>query len=169
MNKAVIIDTSILCVWLRVPGKETCGPDNNRWDYERANNKINEEIANGALLVLPMATIIETGNHIAQSAGDKHELVNKFADHIENTIDGNSPWTSFNQQSHLMEGEPLREILRKWRDTANAGQSLGDALIAEIANYYNTLGADVEILTGDEGLKAYEPAPRAKLIPRRRR
>ena len=25
MKKVLIIDTSILCVWLKVPGKETCG------------------------------------------------------------------------------------------------------------------------------------------------
>lgn len=29
MKKVLILDTSILCVWLRVPGKVTCGPDNN--------------------------------------------------------------------------------------------------------------------------------------------
>lgn len=31
VNKIVVIDTSILCAWLDVPGKETCGPDDDRW------------------------------------------------------------------------------------------------------------------------------------------
>ncbi len=26
MKKVLIIDTSILCVWLEVPGKDSCGP-----------------------------------------------------------------------------------------------------------------------------------------------
>ena len=26
MKKVLVIDTSVLCVWLKVPGKETCGP-----------------------------------------------------------------------------------------------------------------------------------------------
>ena len=29
MKKVLIIDTSIMCVWLQVPGKETCGKDGN--------------------------------------------------------------------------------------------------------------------------------------------
>ena len=29
VNKIVVIDTSILCAWLDVPGKETCGPDDD--------------------------------------------------------------------------------------------------------------------------------------------
>ena len=28
MRKVLVIDTSVLCVWLKVPGKETCGPSN---------------------------------------------------------------------------------------------------------------------------------------------
>ena len=32
-----ILDTSLLCVWLQVAGKETCGsPPNNYWDYTKA-------------------------------------------------------------------------------------------------------------------------------------
>lgn len=168
-QKVVIIDTSILCAWLRVPGKETCGPDNDRWDYQRTRDKIDEEIKQGALLVLPMTTIIESGNHIAQSVGDKHELVKRFADHIEDTIDGSSPWVSFSQQSQLMTGDALRRMLAKWRSTAVGGQSLGDALIVEIADFYHNLGAEVEILKGDVGLKAYQPVVAQSLTPRRRR
>lgn len=33
MRKVLIIDTSILCVWLQVAGMETCGPNNDRWTY----------------------------------------------------------------------------------------------------------------------------------------
>jgi len=32
MKKVLIIDTSILCVYLGVPGKDTCGTDQNKWD-----------------------------------------------------------------------------------------------------------------------------------------
>ena len=43
---------------------------------------------------------------------------------------------------------------------------LGDASIVEVVKYYTDLGYEVEIFTGDEGLKAYEPTAE---IPRRRR
>lgn len=167
-KKVVIIDTSILCAWLKVPGKETCGTGSNKWDHERAQRKIDQEIADGSLLVMPVTTVVESGNHIAQSHGDRHALVNKFADHIENALAGSSPWTEFGQQSQLLSGEGMHKMLEKWRGTAVAGQSLGDALIVETAEFYCGIGAKVEILTGDAGLKAYEPKTRPTRTPRRR-
>ena len=32
MKKVLIIDTSIFCVYLGVPGKETCGSKGNKWN-----------------------------------------------------------------------------------------------------------------------------------------
>ena len=67
-KKVLIFDTSVLCVWLKVPGKETCGPDNSKMTYDIVNEKIEEEKKLGTTFVLPIASIIETGNHIAHSA-----------------------------------------------------------------------------------------------------
>lgn len=33
MKKVLDVDTSVLCVWLKVPGKETCGPSNDHRDW----------------------------------------------------------------------------------------------------------------------------------------
>ena len=73
-TKVLIFDTSVLCVWLRVPSKDTCGSGDNLLTYDIVNNKIEEEKNNGTIFVLPIASIIETGNHIAHSVGDRHEL-----------------------------------------------------------------------------------------------
>ena len=35
MKHLLIIDTSILCIWLDVPGMEICGPGHDRWDKMR--------------------------------------------------------------------------------------------------------------------------------------
>lgn len=43
MKKVLVIDTSVLCVWLKVPGKETCGPSNALITYEMVSEKIEEE------------------------------------------------------------------------------------------------------------------------------
>lgn len=64
--KVIILDTDALCVWLRVTDMDHCGPDADRWTYDRVELKIKAEIAKQTLLVLPLATIIETGNHISQ-------------------------------------------------------------------------------------------------------
>lgn len=169
MKKVLILDTSILCVWLQVPGKETCGPDDKRWTYELVKQKIDAEIDADTTLILPLASIIETGNHIAQARGDKHDIVNTFAEHIEKAIDGNAPWAAFTEQSRLISNNALKETLATWKTTALSGQSLGDALIVAVAKYYSAYNIAVEIFTGDEGLKAYEPAQPKQILPRRRK
>lgn len=167
MRKILILDTSILCVWLRVNGKETCGPDDNRWDYDRVNSKIEDEIRQKTTFVLPLASIIETGNHIAQSSGDRHALASQFADFIKNAAEETTPWAAFTHQSELWDSKGLKKLADRWKMTAPSGQSLGDASIVDVANYYAEAGNQVEILTGDQGLKAYEPTVRP-MIPRRR-
>lgn len=69
IKKVLVIDTSVLCVWLKVPGKETCGPSRSLITYEMVSEKIETEKKQGTTFILPLATIIETGNHIAHSAG----------------------------------------------------------------------------------------------------
>ena len=44
MRKVLILDTSILCVWLKVPGKETCGSGANTITYDTVHTKIEEEV-----------------------------------------------------------------------------------------------------------------------------
>ena len=39
MRKVLVIDTSVLCVWLKVPGKETCGPSNALVSYKMVSEK----------------------------------------------------------------------------------------------------------------------------------
>lgn len=167
MKKVLILDTSILCTWLKVVGKETCGPDNDRWDYERVRDKIDTEIAsNSTLLVLPLAAIIETGNHIAQCSGDRHSLANSFADFIKNAANADTPWAAFTHQSNLWSRDGLYDLADRWKGTAVSGQSLGDASIVDVVKFYTDAGNEVEILTGDKGLKSYEPT---SMVPRRKK
>lgn len=167
-HKVLIIDTSILCVWLSVPGKDSCGPEDDRWDKKRVDLKIAEEQKSGTLFVLPVASIIETGNHITQAPGNKYKLVNLFSDFIVESIEGRLPWAAFSSQSNLWSPEGLRRLVERWRGNAIAGQSIGDASIVDVAEYYAQAGNQVEILTGDQGLKAYQPSV-ATPIPRRRK
>ena len=167
-KKVLIFDTSVLCVWLKVPGKETCGSKENRLTFDMVNAKIEEEKSQGTTFVLPIASIIETGNHIAHSTGDRHEVGYAFADIISATADQISPWAAFTEQSELWKKENLKVLAERWKESVISGQSLGDASIVDVANYYASAEFEVEIFTGDEGLKAYEPStPVVK--PRRRR
>ena len=169
MKKRVLIfDTSVLCVWLKVPGKETCGPDNHRLTYDNVSEQIEDEKDLGTTFVLPIASIIETGNHIAHSTGDRHLVGDAFAKIISDAADQVSPWAAFTWQHDLWRKENLKALAEQWKENVISGQSLGDATIVDVARYYAEAGFEVEIFTGDEGLKAYEPVTSPK-VPRRKR
>lgn len=167
-KRVLIIDTSILCVWLQVPGMESCGKDGDVWNYERVAHKIEEEQKNGTTFVLPLAAIIETGNHITHAQGDVYQYAKNFADMIKDSADNKSPWAAFTAQSDLWGADGLKALVQRWLDNEPKAQSLGDASIVDVAEYYARMGQEVEILTGDSGLKSYEPV-RNIPIPRRRR
>jgi hypothetical protein len=168
MKRVVVIDTSILCVWLGVSGKETCGAGDDRWDKGRVDAVVSREKQRGTTLVLPLATIIETGNHIAQGRGNRHAEAKKLAELMAKTADGSSPWAAFTEQSDLWRPDALRALAVTWPPLAAQRLSIGDATIENVASYYERAGFEVEILTGDRELKARQPAPRPQ-IPRRRR
>lgn len=168
-RKILVIDTSILCCWLQVPGKETCGTKENVWDYKRVSDLLAEEERQGATFVLPLATIIETGNHIAQATKDRYECAQKLVRIIQKALDKESPWAQFSEQAELWTATELHKLIKEWPDQANQRLSIGDATIKSVAEYYAKVnGWEVEIMTGDEGLKAYEPTKPAR-TPRRRR
>lgn len=167
-KKVLILDTSILCVWLDIPGKnkiEKKGEDViGRPDVEK---KINEEISNGTRIVLPLASVIECGNHVTQIKGcDPKTYVDKFADFISKSIDGDEPWDIFTNQTELFDKVKLKELVDKWRNMAISGISMGDASIIQVAELYASRNFSAEIFTGDTGLKSYEPSPQKEILPR---
>ncbi len=168
MKKVLILDTSILCVWLDVPGMDTCGPDDDKWDKPRVTEKIDAEISARSTLVLPLATLIETGNHIAQASHSRRERGETLGELMRLSADEQTPWAAFSDQYTLWTPEKLKEMAASWPALAEGQRlSLGDATIKDVAEYYAQIGCEIEILTGDQGLKAYEPSAPAA-IPRRR-
>ncbi len=169
-QKVLIIDTSILCVWIGIPGKETCGSEADRWDKERVANLLDNETEAGATLVLPLASIIETGNHIAQSkSNQRRELAQSLAEKMRMAADEETPWAAFTDQQNLWDPTGLKNLAAEWPNLAVQGISLGDATIKSVAERYAKLGYHVEILTGDNGLKSFEPVEPSRLKKRRDR
>lgn len=167
-KSVVVIDTSILCVWLKIPGLETCGPDRNRWDFERVDREIRFHITSRMSLILPLTTIIETGNHIAKSAGERFALAGELARVMNKAADAESPWVAFSEQSERWTPENLKRLAQEWPPLAAQKMSIGDATIKEVADYYAKMGCSVTLLTGDQQLAAYQPAP-SPMVPRRRK
>lgn len=166
-KKVLVIDTSILCVWLGVPRKDDCGKDDNYWDKARLDNVIKEEEQKGTTFILPLASLIETGNHIAQAKrGDRFSLAQNLADILRKATDAQSPWAAFSNL--LCEKDNLKKLAEDFPTLAAQGIGVGDATIKQVADYYSLMGNTVEILTGDTGLKSYEPA-KPTHIPRRKK
>lgn len=168
MRKVLIIDTSILCCWLKIPGKETCGTGINSWDKIKVDRFLDREIHAGTTLVLPLATILETGNHIAQANTLRFEKATELAGLIESTVEQKSPWAAFLEQTTLWDNNGLKKLADEWPSLASRQLSIGDATIKNVADYYSRAGYSVEIFTCDLDLKSYEPT-KPPLIPRRRR
>ena len=166
-RRVLIFDTSILCSLLRIPGKDTAGPNHDRWTHDRIQKLVVAETESGSTFVLPLASIIETGNHASQASGDRYKLATDLARLIADAADANSPWAAFADQADLWSREQSRKLAASWPKLATSGLSIGDATIKDVAEYYARAGFAVEILTGDQGLKAYQPAAPA-LVPRRR-
>lgn len=166
-SRVLVLDTSVLCCWLQVPGKETAGPAADVWDHGRIDALLKDEEAQGSTFVLPIATLIETGNHIAQCAGDRYALAATLGQHLAAAADSKSPWAAFSEQSVLWDTEALKTLATEWPPLAAASMSIGDATIKAVAEYYASARFHVQILTADEGLKSYEPSSHIA-EPRRR-
>lgn len=167
MRKVLVIDTSIFCVLLEIPGKEYCGTDSDKWTKKRIDKKINDEKENKSTLILPFATIIETGNHIANSNRERRKYALLLAEIIRKCTNKEEPWAAFYEQSHIEANKWLEDLAEKWPDYVSEKISLGDFTIKQVADFYSEAGYEVEILTGDNQLKTYAPI-QTPSIPRRK-
>jgi hypothetical protein len=166
-KSVLIVDTDILCVWLKIPGFDSCGPDVQRWDFPRIDGEITTALELHFTLVLPLATIIETGNHIAHAAELRRERALDLANLMRKAADETTPWAAFTEQAELWSGSNLKTLAEVWPDLAATGLTIGDATIKDVAEYYSAMGFVVRRLSGDTKLAAYEP-PHPRLVPRRR-
>lgn len=116
-----LVDTSVLLEILEVPGK--CGNQQSILDDLKTKIKDKE------VLFLPMATIIETGNHVAQNGdgNQRRKCAAGFVQFVQDALDGKSPF----QPIKFIENEQLHEIISQFTDYAMKGISLGDACIID--------------------------------------
>jgi hypothetical protein len=120
-----IIDTSILCNIVKIPGMHQ--------NYEEVMQQLRDLINQGCVLLLPMATIIETGNHIAQNGdgNQRRETAGKFVTLVNDAIINKAPWTIPTPLFHQNE---LAEYMQAFPDCAMRGISLGDLSIIKEYN-----------------------------------
>lgn len=82
----VLVDTSVLCELLEVPGK--CQ------QAAAVQAEFGVRVARGEQFLLPATTIIETGNHIAQvKAGDRRAAAERYVRFLQKAAASQAPWT----------------------------------------------------------------------------
>ena len=71
---------------LKIPGK--CK------DAERIQDEFKQVIEAEEVLILPIATVIETGNHIAHISDGhiRRTIAKRFGEYLRKTAEGEAPW-----------------------------------------------------------------------------
>ncbi len=84
----VLIDTSIFLHILRAPGYE------NPTQEASLAKCMEHLLESGAVLYLPLTTILETGNHIGHMphGGERRRAAQHFVNRIQEALDGKAPW-----------------------------------------------------------------------------
>lgn len=116
-----IVDTSVFCELLRVPNMDK----EHRAHTKAFKSKINRRES----IILPMATIIETGNHIGQN-GDgqqRRSAAERFVKTVKQAIEGESPFTP----TPFMDQSTLIRWLDRFPQTAVQRIGLGDLSIQQ--------------------------------------
>lgn len=116
-----LVDTSILCELLEVPSM--CR------DPGQVQKDLKDKLTAGERLMLPMATIFETGNHIGQNGDgrERRRVGMKFVKLVSDAILGKSPFRA----TRFLESEELLAWLAELPEWANRGSGLGDLAIAK--------------------------------------
>ncbi|MCD8370708.1 MAG: hypothetical protein LUC94_10370 [Clostridiales bacterium] len=146
------IDTSVFAVLLKVPNFEESYDELIEELRRITENKDKES------LILPFATIIETGNHIAQN-GDgrqKRAAAERFVQCIEKTIDGQAPWTYYGEQ---MTASELRIMCKDFAEFAQRGEGFGDLSIIRAYERYKEMTpaiSRIRIWSQDHHLMGYD-------------
>lgn len=119
MSAIVLVDTSILLNVLDVHGR-----NQNR---EAVLQTLSEHLEQNDHLLLPMAAIVETGNHIAHVAdgAKRRSAAQRFVAEIRKALQGKTPWRPVNFPSN----EQVLNWLNDFPNRATSGIGFGDLSI----------------------------------------
>ena len=116
-----LVDTSIFCEILDVPDVAA--------NAISTTKELRKRVDDGERMMLPMATIFETGNHIGQNGDGRQRraTAQRFAQQVAAAIRGESPFTA----TRFVERDEVLDWLETFPEWANGGSGLGDLSIVQ--------------------------------------
>lgn len=119
MSAICIIDTTVFCELLAVPGKSNAVQDH----LGRMRDKVQAK----EILLLPMTTILETGNHIGQVAdgGRRRQAAERFVSQVGDAIKGEAPFAT----TPMFDDEVIVGLLKEFPNWVGRASGFGDLTI----------------------------------------
>lgn len=160
MSGVCIIDTSIFLNLLNVPGRNQ--------EKNKVIKDFKEYAELGTSFILPMATIIETGNHIAQNGdgGTRRAVALRFCAAVKGAFNGAAPYrpSDFPRNSEVngwIDKFPDLAGQNKTPEKTTEGTSFGDLSIIEEFNNCTAKFpmSEVFIWSLDSDLAAFHRTP----------
>lgn len=157
------IDTSVMMNLLEVPGR--CA------DSQMIKEEFKQTIDNKEFLILPIATIIETGNHIAHisNGNSRRTIASKFGEFLRKTAEGEAPWQLYGIE---LDKEGLLYLADHIEEYSIQEVGVGDMSIIHAYEQYksNTPGIGrIMIWSTDTHLQGYIEENVSETTHRRRR
>ena len=119
------VDTCVLTNLLNIPGFNQ--------NYAEVKRQYDEKVANKDTFVLPIATLVETGNHIAQCGGDKYRIAEKFKDLVLGAMCGENSFTVTPEITL----KQIEEIMVNFPNEAIQGHGFGDiSILQQFEDYW---------------------------------
>lgn len=144
MPEVVFLDSSVLLNLLDVPRKNS--------DRETITDEFRRLVQSKATLIIPVAAVIEVGNHIAQLPGDpRWTCGQRFAELLRQSADRRAPWV-------VSGGAWDEPFLRRVVDGHNRVPSLTDLCTAGVGS------GDASILHEVERYRSRSDVPSAQPI-----
>lgn len=156
MREIHLIDTTVFCNIMQIPGM--CSK------LVEMRAELQRLVAQpGTTLLLPTATIYETGNHIAQngSGNQRRQVAHLFITQVQAAFSGNAPWAP----TPLQSPEEMTIWMDQFPDYDMRGVGLGDLSIIKTYDQQRALhpNSRVRIWSYDSDLAGYDRYPRGSL------
>jgi len=146
-----IVDTSVFVEILDVPGF-----NNNR---DQLLDLLVQAKNARWTLILPLAAMIEAGNHIGHLADGHNRRVaaERFVQQVHAALEGEAPWGIM----PLPDTQQLREIMTKFPDRASGNLGMGDQMMLAAWNLMRLKASHQRVLIWslDNELSSYDNAP----------